>query len=180
MPEISGGWLYGLGVATGVVVAGLAFLTYGLRRRTQQTKLVVEVKCFRELSGGSLEYLALGVRIVSHCYFDVTISKIGLRARKNWYSRQRFALQPTSPFGRDKPLPFRLDARDEKTFQIPIRKKWWFADGRVPTVETALKATDVYVETATENRFYGRGDGLDTFLDEVREADLPKLRHWGK
>lgn len=179
MPDISGAWLYGLGGA------GIAFLTYVLRRRAQRTKLVVNVKCFRELFKGSLNYLALDVRVVSNCHFDVTISKIGLRVRKNWYSRQRFALRPTDTLSLhdlsyNKSLPFRLDARGETTFRIPIRKKWWFADGRVPTIETVLTATDVYVETSTENRFYGRGVGLKTFLDAVREADLPKLRHWDK
>lgn len=175
MPEISGVWLYVLGIATGVIPTGIAFLTYVLRRRTQKTKLAINVMCFRELSDGALTRLALEVRIVNHCHFDVTISKIGLRVRKNWYSRQRFSLRPNNPFSRDDSFPYRLGARDETTFRIPIRKQWF-----VDSHDTVFEATDVFVETATKHRFYGRGVGLKTFIKEARGADLPKLRDWGE
>lgn len=180
MPEISGIWVFVLGTATGVIGMGIAFLSYVLRHRAQKTKLTVDVTCRRELSDNVLEVLAIEVRMVNHSHFHVTIARIGLRVRDRWFKRRKhYAIEPYSLQDRVE-LPFRLDARDEDTVKIPIRKIGWFSDGRVPTRETAIKATDVYVETSTENRFYGRGDGLKSFLDEVRNGDLTKLGHWGQ
>ncbi len=180
LPEFSGVW-YGLGVVTGTGTSLVAFLTYLLRRRTQKTKLVVEVSMYRSLSDGLLEALTLAVRIVNHSHFDVTLSYIGLRIRNNWYSRrQRVAVKPWVDADRTNSIPFRLLARDEQIFVLTIAKKSWLINWGVPTIETVLKATDVFVETSTENRFYGRGNDLKAFIKAIREEDLTKLTHWDK
>ena len=144
-----------MSVALGALVLGILGHSRNARRDSIRLE-VTPIFGYLQRAGSPLER-RVGVRVINHSAFDVSISEVG------WLARGGLRVMPVPPifFDRPRTMPFILGSGESMDA---------YADPGLEQGPTFRNVTEAFAETATKERFFG---GSEALRRVVREGVIP-------